>query len=128
MLVGKSSAWQGRDNAESVEFDPDKPCGRSTASGKNSFDFLIALSENRVTLVFFCKYDGACGIFIGHNCFAGFEYGYGGACYLFGSHDRFVFFEYGCCCVFCKKGVLLYNARNNYAHEILAAGLCIDAK
>lgn len=29
---------------------------------------------------------------------------------------------------FCKKGVLLYNARNNYAHEILAAGLCIDAK
>lgn len=31
------------------------PCGRSTASGKNSFGFLIALSENRVTLVFFAS-------------------------------------------------------------------------
>lgn len=29
---------------------------------------------------------------------------------------------------FCKKGVFLYNARNNYAHKILAAGLCSDAK
>lgn len=52
MLVGKSNAWQGRDNAESVEFDPDKPCERSTASGKNSFGFLIALSENGAILVF----------------------------------------------------------------------------
>ena len=38
------------------------------------------------------------------------------------------FFECGCCCVFYKKGILLYNARNNFAHEILAAGLCVDAK
>ena len=68
MLVGKSSAWQGRNNAESVEFDPDKPCERSSTSGKNSFGFLIALSENRVTLVFFCKHDAACGIFSGRNC------------------------------------------------------------
>lgn len=55
MLVGKSSAWQGRDNVESVEFDPDKPCRRSSTSGKNGFGFLIALSENRVTLVFFAS-------------------------------------------------------------------------
>ena len=37
-------------------------------------------------------------------------------------------FECGLCCAFCKKGVLLYNARNNYARVTLVANLCVDAK
>ena len=71
-------------------------------------------------------YGCACGIFGGRNFFAGF--GCAGACGFFGSRDRSVFLNTAVAVLFAKTSVLIYFARNNYAHETLVVNLCVDAK